>query len=85
MKEVYITTEAERRYKKAYYEKNREKILQKAKEKRQANPEKNREACKRYRMTHDRSNYFREHNEKNAKGSKCSSDTTTKEISTGVH
>ena len=33
----YLTSEAERRYRKKYYEKNRERLLKKAKEYREAN------------------------------------------------
>ena len=64
MKDIYLTSEAERRYRKAYYERNRERILQKRKERYAADPDKYREKNKRYSMTHDRSEYFREYHRK---------------------
>mgnify|MGYP003298293830 CR=1 FL=1 len=61
MKEVYMTSEAERKYRKKYYEQHREEILRKKKEKYNADPEKNREKVLLYARTHDRSEYFREY------------------------
>lgn len=66
MKKDYLTTEAERRYRKAYYERNKESILAKKKIRDAQNKEKNREACKKYDMTHDRSEYFRRYRQRKA-------------------
>lgn len=59
MKEEYLTSEAERRYRKRYYEEHREEILRKRREKYWENREAELARNKRYRMTHDRSEYFR--------------------------
>lgn len=59
MKEVYLTTEAERRYRKAYYERNKARILQKKKERYHADAERARADNKRHRANSDRSEYFR--------------------------
>ena len=56
----YLTTEAERRYKKKYYQQHREVILQRKREEYAENREKYREKNKSYAMTHDRSQYFKE-------------------------
>lgn len=64
MKEIYLTSEAERKYRKSYYERNRERILQKRKERYVANLEREREKNKQYSMTHDRNEYFREYHKR---------------------
>lgn len=61
MKQIYLTSEAERRYRKAYYERNRERILQKSKERYYDDPDKYREKNKRYDITHDRTEYFQQY------------------------
>jgi hypothetical protein len=61
MKEIYLTSEAERRYRKSYYERNRESILQKIRERYAQDPERKRDKNKQYSMTHDRSEYFRQY------------------------
>lgn len=71
MKTEYLTSEAERRYRKSYYEKNRESILQKRREQYAANPEKFREKNKRYDMTHDRSEYYRQYYRRKKEGAVC--------------
>lgn len=59
MKE-YLTTEAERLYKKRYYQKNRERLLEYRKKYYEENREQEKARQKRYSMTHDRSEYDRE-------------------------
>ena len=66
MKTEYLTTEAERRYRKAYYERNKEDILRKKKIRDDRNRERNRANCKKYDMTHDRSEYFKRYRQRNA-------------------
>jgi hypothetical protein len=61
LKTEYVTSEAERRYRKAYYERNKERILQRRREKYHADPDKYRDENKQYRLTHDRSEYFRQY------------------------
>ena len=56
----YITTEAERAYKKRYYQKNRDMINERQKRYREEHREEIRAYQKRYSMTHDRSEYFRQ-------------------------
>ena len=56
----YITTEAERAYKKRYYQKNREMIKERQKRYREEHKESIRAYNKRYSMTHDRSEYSRQ-------------------------
>lgn len=56
----YITTEAERAYRKRYYQKNREIINEKQKRYRDEHKESIRAYQKQYSMTHDRSEYFRQ-------------------------
>lgn len=57
---TYLTSEAERRYRKRYYKKNREKILADQKQYREEHREQIAVYQKRYRMTHDRSEYQRQ-------------------------
>lgn len=57
---MYITTEAERAYRKRYYQKNRERIKEKARRYYEEHKEQVQEAQKQYAMTHDRSEYFRQ-------------------------
>lgn len=71
MKTEYLTSEAERRYRKSYYEQNRESILQKSREKYAKNPDRYREKNKRYSMTHDRSEYFRQRYRRKKEGVVC--------------
>ena len=56
----YITTEAERAYRKRYYEKNRARILESRKRRYADNKENELQRSKQYSMTHDRSEYFRQ-------------------------
>lgn len=70
MKEEYLTSEAERRYRKRYYEEHREEILRKRQEKYRENREHILEYQKRYSMTHDRSAYFRRYRAQKQKGEK---------------
>lgn len=58
---MYITTEAERAYRKRYYQKNRERIKEKARRYHEEHKEQVQEAQKQYAMTHDRSEYFRQY------------------------
>ena len=60
----YLTSEAERRYRKKYYEKNRERLLKKAKEYREANKESIREYQKWSSKTHNRNEYHRQWQQK---------------------
>ena len=60
MKEVYLTSEAERRYRKAYYERNKAHILQKKKERYHADLERARADNRRHNLNCDRSEYFRQ-------------------------
>lgn len=62
MKEIYLTTEAHRRYQKKYYESHREEIKERNKVYKEKNIEKVRAYQKRYDMTHDRTEYFRQYN-----------------------
>lgn len=71
MKEIYLTSEAERKYRKKYYEKNRELILLRSRERYAKDPESKREQNKRYSMTHDRSEYFRQYYRKKKEGALC--------------
>ena len=61
MNTEYLTSEAERKYRKAYYERNKERILRKKREKYREDPDKYREENKKYGLTHDRSEYFRQY------------------------
>lgn len=56
----YITTEAERAYRKRYYQNNREMIKERNKRYSEEHKESIRVYQKRYSMTHDRSEYFRQ-------------------------
>ena len=56
----YITTEAERAYRKRYYQKNRDMINERQKRYREEHKESIRAYNKQYSMTHDRSEYFRQ-------------------------
>ena len=56
----YITTEAERAYRKRYYQKNRDMINERQKRYREEHRERIRAYQKQYSMTHDRSEYFRQ-------------------------
>ena len=56
----YITTEAERAYKKRYNQKNRDMINERQKRYREEHKESIRAYNKQYSMTHDRSEYFRQ-------------------------
>lgn len=71
MKTEYLTSEAERKYRKAYYERNRESILRKSREKYAQNPDKYRERSRQYSMTHDRSGYYRQYHRKKKEGAVC--------------
>ncbi len=71
MKTEYLTSEAERRYRKAYYEKNRESILQKRRERYAKDPNRYREENKRYSMTHDRTEYYRQYHRQKKEGAVC--------------
>lgn len=71
MKKEYLTSEAERRYRKSYYERNRERILQKKREQYAENPNPYREKNKRYSMTHDRSEYYRRYYRQRKEGAVC--------------
>lgn len=62
MKAEYITSESERKYRKKYYDLNREKICAAMREKYNQDPEKKREYNRQYAATHDRSQYFSERN-----------------------
>ena len=61
----YLTTEAERRYQKKNYQRNRDKKLEYARQYREENKESIREYQERYSMTHDRSDYYRQYYAKN--------------------
>lgn len=61
MEREYITSEAEREYRKKYYQLNKEKAKAYAKKNYQRNRAKRLEQMKRYNMTHDRSEYYREY------------------------
>ena len=54
-----ISTDAELAYRKKYYLAHREEILEKKKKRYLQDPQKYRDQCKEYGMTHDRSEYFR--------------------------
>lgn len=56
----YITTEAERAYRKRYYQKNRVMINERQKRYREEHRESVSAYQKKYSMTHDRSEYFRQ-------------------------
>lgn len=56
---VYVTTEAERRYRREYYRRNRERIKERSRQYRETHKEQIAAYNKRYSMTHDRSEYFR--------------------------
>lgn len=60
MKE-YLTSEAERAYRKKYYREHREEILEKSKKYREAHKEESAVYGKRYRMTHDLSEYYHQY------------------------
>ncbi len=60
MKE-YLTSEAERAYRKRYYQQHRNEILRKRREKYLEHREAELARNKCYRMTHDRSEYFRQY------------------------
>ena len=62
MKEIYLTTESHRKSQKKYRESHREKIKEQNKAYREKNAEKIRDYQKRYAMTHDRTEYFRQYN-----------------------
>lgn len=57
---MYVTTEAERRWRKENYQRNRERILKRQKQYDDNHKEQRSAYNKRYSMTHDRSEYFRE-------------------------
>lgn len=57
---IYVTTEAERRYRKKYYTKNCERIKERNRQYRETHKDQISDYQKRYSMTHDRSEYFRE-------------------------
>lgn len=56
----YLTTESQRLYKKRYYQKNRERLLEYRKKYYADHMEQEKARQKRYSMTHDRSEYDRE-------------------------
>ena len=56
----YITTEAERAYRKRYNQKNRDMINERQKRYREEHRESVSAYQKKYSMTHDRSEYFRQ-------------------------
>lgn len=56
----YITTEAERAYRKSYNQKNRDMINERQKRYREEHRESVSAYQKKYSMTHDRSEYFRQ-------------------------
>lgn len=64
MKTEYITSESERKYRKKYYDLNRDRICASQRAKYNQDPEKKREYNRQYAMTHDRSMYFSERNMK---------------------
>lgn len=57
---IYLTTEAERRYRKNYYLRNRERIKERNRQYRETHKEQISAYQKQYSMTYDRSEYFRE-------------------------
>jgi len=57
----YITSEEERAYRKKYYQLNKEKAKEYAKKNYRKNREKRLAQMKRYNMTHDRSEYYKEY------------------------
>jgi len=61
LKTHYLTSEAERKYRKKYYERNKEKLLAAHKERYKQNREELLAYNKQYNMTHDRSEYFKEY------------------------
>lgn len=69
MKEEYSTSEAERSYRKKYYQQNREKILARQKAYDAEHKEQKLAYQKQYTMTHDRSEYFKEYYRKRKGGS----------------
>lgn len=58
-KPEYLTSEAERRYRKKYYQEHREVCLERMRKYREQNREKIAAYNKHYSMTHDRSEYDR--------------------------
>lgn len=59
MKTEYLTSEAERAYRKKYYAKNRERCLANSREYHARNREADNARSREYALTHDRSEYFR--------------------------
>lgn len=64
----YVTTEAERAYRKRYYAKNRDKIVERQRQYNEANREKINDKSREYAFKHDRSEYFREYYRKRKEG-----------------
>ena len=62
MEKEYLTTEKKREWQRNYYRRNRDALLEKSKEYKERNREKIDAYQKRYAMTHDRTEYFRQYN-----------------------
>ena len=62
MEKEYLTTEKKREWQRNYYRRNRDALLEKSKEYKERNREKIDAYQKRYGMTHDRREYYRQYN-----------------------